>query len=92
MSKNLIKEDDMEYQKAEQSPREKQREQNRKELMQCSASKYRSFLDTVQLDLCGNRELKHFLANQKRKDDGLTLRNFIVMADAQEQTFKETNE
>jgi len=57
--------------------------------MQCHATKYKSFLDTVQLDLTGNRELKHFLANEKKQKNDLSLRNFIACADAQERLFKE---
>jgi len=70
-------------------PVEKSRKQAHIELMQCSASKYKSFLDTVQLDLTGNRELKHFLANEKTQKNDLSLRTFIACADAQERLFKE---
>lgn len=51
---------------------ERRLKQEKKELMQCSALAYKSFLDTVQVDLAGMKDMRYLLTNEQK--DGVTLR------------------
>ena len=45
--------------------------------MQCSALDYKSFLDTVKIDLRGVQEMRYVLTEEQK--DGVSLRTFITM-------------
>lgn len=54
--------------------------------MQCSALDYKSFLDTVQVELAGCKDMRFLLTNEQK--DGVTLRTFMTMSDAHEEIMK----
>ena len=51
------------------------------ENMECSASQYKSFLDTVQLDMTSMKEMRKILT-QEQQYRGVTLRQFMAISEA----------
>ena len=47
-------------------------------MMECSASQYKSFLDTVQLDMASMKDMRKLLT--KEQQDGVSLRQFMAIS------------